>query len=286
MEDKKYGKYTIGWIGEQIKKAKEDGFNNIRDWNNWKRDQTWFKGLENKYGKEFAEWARQNKDNVPKYYLDIGCKNRTEYGNICAQRLGYKDEGDRQLEALYNKGIIGPALGNEDCSYYLGICIGEKLFKKFLLTIFECVKEFRCTNKDFDFICQNPRPEFIDKYPQFNLVRKKEYTIQLKLRCLRYRTGKFWCGWEFTHIDYNNIPHCFILSAWDNRGSLQPMYIWMFHKDDMIRKGSRKRREKFWKRSSITITNTPEKLKEFEKSELREELESLKDIYKELEENL
>lgn len=290
MEDDKkvHEKGTIGWVNEQLRKAKKDGFENLRDWNNWKREQRWYKELEDKYGKEFVEWARENKDKVLKYYIDAGCKNRTEYGNKCLQKLGYKDEAERQLERLYNKGIISPMSENEDCSYYFGTFIGEKLLNIFLSMIFEYVKGFNPVNEDFDFICKNPKQEFIDKYPRLKLVRGKEYTIQLKLRCIRTRERcQKWYGWDFTHIDYNNVPDYFILVGCDNRESLQLMHIWIFHKDDMVRKGhSYTKREKFWKRSSFTITNTLEKLGEFEKYELIDELCMLEQILKKLKEDI
>ena len=37
MENKKYEKGALGWLKEQ---AKKDGFGNIRDWQNWKREKT------------------------------------------------------------------------------------------------------------------------------------------------------------------------------------------------------------------------------------------------------
>lgn len=284
MEDKKkYEKGSLAWLRKQQKiNAKKDGFDNIDDWLKWKN-----RSLEDRYGIEFSEWAKQNKDSVPKYYLDAGCKNRTEYGNYCARRLGYKDEEDRQLEMLHNKGIVGPMSENEDCSYYFGTFIGEELFRRFLSKIFEYVKGFHPANESFDFECENPRREFMDKYPQLKLARDKKYVIQLKLRCFRHKHGKDWLGWLFTHIDYNNIPDYFILCGWDDRESLQPMHIWIFHRDDMVRKGHHHTDiEKFWKRSSITITNTQTKLKEFEKYELVDELYKLKEIFEELKDDI
>lgn len=91
-----------------------------------------------------------------------------------------------------------------------------------------------------------------------------------KGRCLTYRLGKSPdCQFD---IRYNNIADWFILSAWDNRDSLNPLHVWIFHKNDIIRG------REFWKRYSFTITITSERLKEFEEYEITDRLEKLKEI--------
>lgn len=94
MENKKYEKGTLGWLREQQKtKAKKDGFENIDDWLKWKADP--FNILEKKYGKEFADWARQNKSRVPNYWLNAGCKTDHEYRDYRAELSefgSYKDK--------------------------------------------------------------------------------------------------------------------------------------------------------------------------------------------------
>lgn len=62
------------------------------------------------------------------------------------------------------------------------------------------------------------------------------------------------------------------MSAWDNRDSLTPLHIWMFHKNDMVRHA------KFWRREGFIITNTPKKLKELEKYEVTDKLDKLKEL--------
>jgi hypothetical protein len=42
-------------------------FDNIDDWLRWKSDP--FNILEKKYGEEFADWVKQNKDRVPRVDL-------------------------------------------------------------------------------------------------------------------------------------------------------------------------------------------------------------------------
>ena len=73
-------------------------------------------------------------------------------------------------------------------------------------------------------------------------------------------------------IRYNTIADWFILSAWDDRDSLNPLYVWIFHKNDIVRE------KKFWKRNNLWITNTPKKLKEFKKYEVANRLYKLKEL--------
>lgn len=159
---------------------------------------------------------------------------------------------------------------------YFGVHIGEELYKKFLEeVIFEYVENTEYHDGGIDFLCKNPRQEFIDKYPQFKLIRGKEYRIQLNMRCLSFNPGNR-IRWEF-QTRWNNVVDIFILSAWDDRISLQPIHTWLFHKDDIIRG------RKFYKREKFTITDRPEYIKEFEKHELIDELKILKKLCEDME---
>ena len=66
MEIKRYGKGTFGWFKEQ---AEKDGFDNIRNWQNWKREQI------NKIKKrEFEQsWTKEKVlDLIRETYNNIG----------------------------------------------------------------------------------------------------------------------------------------------------------------------------------------------------------------------
>lgn len=218
------------------------------------------------------------------YYNSANCKNQKEYRDMRAQKMGYKDDNDRKREWTWNKGTHLPMEFHE-CSANFGVYKGEELFKKFLeKVIFEDVKGSGKGSRDGgkDFICKNPKQEFIDKYPQFRFERNKEYKIQLKMRSLRdgYR-------WEFTHIDFNVAADYFILCAWDEREG-EPIHIWIFYKYDMIKKGYNTNSPKieFFKRTSFTIANKINKIKLFDNHELKEELNILKDICNKLYEEI
>ena len=249
-------------------------------------------GFENGY--RYIIWMQHNgilksstsimRNETENSYRRAKCKNRKEYTDKCAQRMGYKDEAEREKVRTWNKGIHLP-MEFHDCPANFGVYKGEELFKRFLEEIiFEEVKGSGKGSRDgkIDFICKNPKQEFIDKYPQFRLKRNKEYKIQLKMRGLRdgYR-------WLFTHIDFNFIPDYFILCGWDSRDG-EPMHIWIFNKYDMVKKGCNINAPKieFYKRDSLTVVNKIDKIKQFENQELKDELYTLKNIYDILKEEL
>ena len=74
-------------------------FDNVDDWLRWKSDP--FNMLEKKYGKEFADWARQNKGKVPDKWIDVGCRTDKEYKDELARRSGYRDNAEKIREWRY-----------------------------------------------------------------------------------------------------------------------------------------------------------------------------------------
>lgn len=244
--------YKIGSLGWLRDKAKEYGFgDNI---------------------KEFVKWAQQNG-----IIRSITQVNR-ESNDKTAKKAGYENWNEYVKYNSWRTGLHKPM--NEYFPIYFGINIGEKLFKSFLEEIiFEYVKwTGKCSNDEgIDFICKNPKQEFLNRYPQFKLIIDKEYRIQLKLRRLIYEQER--AKWEYS-IEYNNLADYFILSGWSNEEILRPMYIWMIQRDEIVKygKGNGIKRP-FYKRSKFSITNKPNYLKEFEKYELKYDLEKLKELY-------
>lgn len=226
-------------------------------------------------GYEYICWLRQNQ-----LLSDISTITR-RYNDKKAQRKGYKTDREYQKAEFrdyknewnrnyrYENGIQEPMDSNGKCSSNFGVFIGEGIFEKYLLTIFEHVKKMDYGNPGFDFVCKNVRQEFIDKYPQFKLRKDEEYRIQLKVRCLINHCGSV--QWIF-NIEYNNKADYFILAAWDDRNNLNLLHLWLFHKDDMIRGRS------LWNRTSLTITNRSEYLEKFKSHEIIYELETIKRI--------
>lgn len=303
MTKKEYEKGTIGWFR---KRAKNDGFDDIRSWQVWKiqqktlkdseekrqrllkdterKQQIFLKNIEERFGIEFVDYVIQNKDKIRKCVLNAGCKTEKEYEKLCkentAKNAGFKNSAEYTLNWLHDKGICIPMSDDKSLSQYFGIKIGECLFKKLMEQVmFEYVDKTGYIDNGIDFICKNPIQEFMNIYPKLKLEKDKEYKIQLKLRCLRRRKSNTidigyneW--WDFTHIDYNNKPDFFILCGYNNRYG-DPLHIWIFHKDDIIRG------DKFWRRDSLTITNKIKYINELQEYELKHFLSKLKELWQE-----
>lgn len=262
-ENKKYEKGSLGWLREQQKiKAKKDGFDNIGDWLKWKADP--FNILEKKYGKEFAEWARENKGKrgIEDSWINLGCKTQKEYYEKCAKNAGFKDNAERyrdsKREWRHETGRRLPMELYEECESHTGVCIGEdKIGRPILDMMFEKIDKKKNNNPGFEFVCQNPIQGFIDTFPQFKLDRNKEYNIDIK-------TAHFLDGYWKYRIDYNNMADYFLLiglGTIDN--TLQ--HALFIHKNDIIRN------VQFWRRVGIKIGKNH--LSEFKKYNLIYEFE-------------
>ena len=218
-------------------------------------------------GNKFINWMQQNNilknsiRNEIEYRNNLAKKNgfndRMEHRDYLARKKGYDDRKEYDRERInrknWNTGVHIPMSENEECSSYFGVYIGENYVSK----TFEDPIMMQYGNKGFDWICKNGKK------------------IQHQARCLRYDRNQ----WTY-NIFYNNIADYFILSAWDNREDLEPLYVWIYHKDDMIRIGHGTKKDKFWKRDTFTITNEYKYLSEFEEYEVKDRLEKLKDLCK------
>ena len=271
-------KYEKGSIGYFLELAKKDGFDNIKDWNEWKKAKN-KKNIKDKYNpcsKEFQEEAKRlgltgnqyiqkliNEGKLPnptdiehmrfeKFIKDSGCKDIKEYLDKLAQDAGFENSAERKRNKRYDKGECLPKEFNEDCSSHFGYFTEDLMIKTFDGAI-----KMPLNNPGFDWSC------------------KRGDKIDNKSRCLTYRKESNWCGWIFS-IEYNNIADWFILSGWDNRDSLNPLHVWIFHKNDILAGGE------FWKRNALCITNTSKGLKKFEKWEVANKLDKLKELCDEM----
>lgn len=164
-----------------------------------------------------------------------------------AQSKGYEDFADYSRERNWNKGISSPMSENEDCCMYLGIHIAERILSK----IFEDVERMPINNRGYDFIC------------------KKGYKIDVKSATLANRPNG---GNRLSFaINYNNIADYFLLIGFDDRESLEPMHIWLFKKDCMMRG------KPFHMRKSFSIEDDPVTLEIFSVWELTDKLEKMKE---------
>lgn len=274
MENRKYERGTIGWIKEQQSiNAKKDGFTNVEDWKKWKIDLLdFYKNLEYNYGKDFADWARENRYKIPDAYLKAGCKNWKEYYEKNAKLAGFKDYNERQKLRSWENGTKSPKDINVECSSYF--CDkSEEYFEKYLLNYFENVKRTEKGSWDngIDIYCNNPKQKFIGKY---KLEKDKEYHIQIKARCLYYEIGYDPTGnysvWKFPiRTNVINIPDFWIFAGYKNREDNNPEHIWFIHRDEIIYTRIKKNMI-LYERNWINVTNNSRNIIKFEEFELKQ----------------
>jgi hypothetical protein len=234
------------------------------------------KRLQFESGYLFTNWMQQN--GIMKKPLFIGhkaldiklknadCKTLKEYKDKCAKAKGLENSAEDLRLWRYKAGINLPAEFNPDCASYLGKWIGERTFEIFLReNVFDFVERIGGDlDKGIDFKCKNPKQVFNENYPGLNLKLDIEYIFQLKLRCISKTKGKS-DRWVFNGLKSLVVPDYFILCGLDNRDKLNPLFILVINRDEIIRG------VKLYEKRVLSITNTFE----FKKYSLNKELESL-----------
>ena len=239
---KKDQKYIHPCNKERQEDMKRLKFVNGNDFTNWMQQN----GIMKNPAKVWDKYARD------KYYQDKGFKNRQDGENQDAQKLGFKNRAERyrdyNREWAHNTGKNLPKEENPYCPSHFGDFTEDLMIKTF-----EDPIRMPYGNPGYDWTC------------------KRGDKIDSKGRCLIYSKVSNWSGWEF-YIDHNNIADWFILSCWDDRDSLNPLHVFAFHKNDIVRG------RKFCEFVTFSITNTPKKLKELEKFEVTNRLDKLKEL--------
>lgn len=160
---------------------------------------------------------------------------------------GYKNYSEYLTERNWNTGKSSPMSENEDCSMYLGAHVAERVLSK----IFEDVKRMPINNHGFDFIC------------------KKGYKIDVKSATLANRPSTYG-HWSFG-INYNDIADYFLLIGFDDRENLEPMHIWLFKKDEMMRG------KPFYMRKSFSMEDSTVNSEVYSIWEMTDKLEKMKE---------
>lgn len=198
-------------------------------------------------GSDFIYWIQLVGIMKNPRYID------NKYNDELAKRRGLKDHKEyqrkRAMKWRHDTGQSSPISDNEPCSRYFGEFIAEN----YVMKTFENPIPAPRNNRWYDWTCK---------------IGQK---IQHKARCLSHFKGKS-SHWNFIHIDFNHIADYFILSGWKDRESLEPMYVWIFHRDEIIMGML------FWARDRLTITNHPYSLEKYEQYDVTDRLEKLKEI--------
>lgn len=106
--------------------------------------------------------------------------------------------------------------------------------------------------------------------PSYSQETKIVQHIDIKVRSLRYIDNNRWIGFDF-EIDNNGKTDYFLLIGIDNLIDKNLMYIWLIHKDDIIRE------EKFYMRTNFKMTNKKKYLLELQKYEVNNKLKGIKE---------
>lgn len=194
-------------------------------------------------GNEFTKWMQINgimnsptKINLRRKERKLekaNCKTEYEYKNKCAKNAGFEDYAERCREYMHEK-IPPLSYLNEDCSLWFG-----NFTENIMIHNYPGAAKMPVNNPGFDYMWKGVK-------------------IDNKGACLEYYPGG--SRWKYG-IKYNNIADVFIISGWDNRESLKPLFALEFRKNDLVRYRKYAHIE-FWKRSTFTINNRPEYLKE------------------------
>lgn len=265
--NKKYEKWTIGWLREKLEEIGIDTKNKcfgemirLGQEKDILMSDTW-----NDHEKRAANKLGLNKDEYREYLArKKGFKDLKEENRICVQRW------------RLNTGKTIP-LSESKGSKYKGIFIGEKkLGKPILENIFEDVIEMPFDNKGFEYICKNTRQEFTDRYNTFRLINNKEYKIDIKVATLD-GLDKL----NFT-IRYNNVTDYFLfigLKDINRNETLEIIGIWLIDRNEQIRYGRDPYNKiELYNRKNFVIKYAYMYLLEFEKYEITNELGNWKDM--------
>lgn len=230
-------------------------------------------------GNEFTQWMQQNgimknpikieqdkrkikienagckteKEYRNKLAQNIRCNTRREYDDKKAQEFGFKDTSERTKIRRWSIGDNEPAEFNEACSTWFA-----EFTENLMIHRYPGATKMPPNNPGFDYLW-------------------KDIKINNKGRCLYYGKDRSPnCAFP---IGYNNDTDIFILSGWDNRENLNPLFVLEFYKNDLVRKGKGgfTSKVKFWKRYTFSVTY-PEGLWQFEEYQI--DLGWLKDILK------
>lgn len=173
---------------------------------------------------EFINYGIPDVQPIKEYCTDVNNKTmhsrfisgeitHKEYDDYMARKRGFKCSSEVELKRRHEKNGTLPLKENKECGQYLGVYIAERI----LFNIFGGLKRMPYTNHGYDFICN------------------KGYKIEVKSGCLRFNRQhiNIYQQWNF-HINKNNVADYFLLLAFDNREDLNPLHVWMIHKEDKI----------------------------------------------------
>ena len=156
-----------------------------------------------------------------------------------------KYKRDYKRKYNHSNNIQKPYYENKNCSSFLGV-IAENI----LSGVFKDVKKMPYGNPKFDFICN------------------KGFLVDVKTSTLREIKEKGINKYWFFTIRRNKTPDYFLFLGIDSRDNFTPLKVWLVP-------------SKYVNNNyGITITNSKEVLKKWEKYEMKDKLQDIKNLCK------
>lgn len=196
------------------------------------------------------------RDQTNQTIKNANCNSIKEYKDKLAQEKGYKDWNEQRKLKRWNEGENVPIELSTDSVSYKGVYLGEDNISDPIL-----IELFGCIEKKMPY-----------GNPGYDRIVKGGYKIDSKLRTLLEDWKNDSYRWKY-YIDHNNKTDYFLLIALDSEGK-NVLHVWLIYKSEIIRE------EKFYKRGSIGITNSHNRLLEFKKYEITDKLNCLREINK------
>lgn len=187
------------------------------------------------------------REKIERTYMDKGFNSYTEYRNCLAKDRGYENQAELQKLQSWNRGDSSPMSENDNCPYYLGVDIAERIIGR----------------KSLPIILGDIEKEMSPNYPGFDFILIGNIKVDIKSSSLLD-----WYIYVFS-INNNGMADYFLLIGINNRTKLDIMHLWLFRKEDIIRG------KELYRRKILTIVNKPKKLLEFKRYEVTEKLKSI-----------
>lgn len=198
-----------------------------------------------------------------------GYKGFADKQKCKAQKEGFKSHPDKiaikqglsgNTEYVRNKrhalGINKPMDENIECSMWMGYIVGECL----LSNLFNLAERCKYNNPGYDWVCNH------------------QFKIDVKAVCLEDKNR-----WNF-HIKANKEADYFLLTGFDkHREDLNPLHIWLIKGTDIITNNSGT--FTLNERKKLSITNDIKYMRPYEKYELLDKLELLKEACRKFKES-
>lgn len=174
-----------------------------------------------------------------------------------------------------NKCNLSRYLGSESENKSCPLYFGDYIEKKYVMQIFEDPIPFEYKKDDMGRIIDRTKPyDYICKNG-FKLKHIASCKRTDKFHVLNYLDDILYWGYL---IRRNNVPDYYILSAWDDRNSLNPLYVWIIRGDEIFI--TQRSQKPFWDRYTFVVYDTRSGIDRMSKYEVGDKLEQLREVCK------